>query len=62
MPSLNLTNKTVRYAATDESAIDKALALMAVVAEYDPAAKQDATTAQTALKHVLDHVKRKRAK
>lgn len=61
MPSLNLTNKSLRYSAADESAIDKAATLLAVMAEYDPAAKQDANTALLAMKALQKHVSSKRA-
>lgn len=60
MPSLNLANKSLRYAASDETALDKAASLLAVIAEYDPVAKMDATTALTAIKHVTEHVAAKR--
>jgi hypothetical protein len=60
MPSLNLANKSLRYAASDETALDKAASLLAVIAEYDPVAALDATTALNALKHVIEHVAAKR--
>jgi hypothetical protein len=52
MPSLNLTNKQLRYTAADLTAIDRALALLLAMADFDPQAKQDATTAMTALTHL----------
>lgn len=60
MPSFDLAKKTLRYAASDETALDKATTLLSAIAEYDPAAKQDATTALNALQHVTKHVAGKR--
>lgn len=60
MPSLSLTDKKLRYAAADLTALDKAAVLLALVAQYDPDAKQDATTANNALQHVITHVARRR--
>lgn len=60
MPSLSLTDKQLRYSAADLAALDKAAVLLSLVASYDSAAKQDATTAQNALQHVISHVAKQR--
>ncbi len=50
----------MRYAAADETILAKAAALLKVMAEYDPEAKQDATSAVTYLGHLQKHVAKKR--
>lgn len=52
MPSFSLTKKTLSYGIADEATIERAVTLLSVMAEYDPAAKQDAGTGLTALKHL----------
>lgn len=61
MPSLNLTTTQLRYAAADATVLQKAITLLEVVAKYDDSAKQDATTALNAAKHVLEHVVKQRS-
>jgi hypothetical protein len=56
LPSFNLSTKSLRYCASDETALDKATALIKAMSEYDPAAKQDATSALTYLGHLSKHV------
>lgn len=56
MPSLNLTTTTLRYSASDAAALKKVIALLEIIAKYDEVAEQDATTALSAVKHVLEHV------
>ncbi len=60
MPSFNFTKKTLRYAASDETVLDKAAMLIEAMRDYDPAAKQDATSAPTYLKHLQGHVTKQR--
>lgn len=60
MPSLNITTTKLRYAASDQTALQKAAALLEAIAKYDEAIKQDATTALNAVKHVLEHVAKER--
>lgn len=61
MPILHiLGEKKLKYTAADERALSTAVGIIGAIAEHDEAAKQDATSAATYLKHVLDHVKRKR--
>lgn len=56
MPSLNLSTKTLRYAAADETVIEKAVTLASLMAEYDADTKQDAVTAVNALLHLKKRV------
>lgn len=60
MPSFDLTKKTLRYAASDETALEKAFTLVRAMADFDPAAKQDAASAMTYLGHLQKHVAAKR--
>jgi hypothetical protein len=60
MPAFDLSKKTLRYAASDETALDKAVTLLGAMAEYDAAAKQDANTGLVALKALQKHVSAKR--
>jgi hypothetical protein len=58
MPSLNLSTKTIRYTAIDENALKMALVLCGYVSEWGACddAKRDAKTAETALRHLVEHV------
>lgn len=60
MPSLNITTTKLRYAASDQTALQKVAALLEAIAKYDEAIKQDATTALNAVNHVLEHVSKER--
>ncbi len=60
MPSLDLTNRTLRYAASDATVLDKAATLLKAMADYDPDAKQDATSAVTYIGHLQKLVAKKR--
>ncbi len=60
MPSFDLANKSLKYAASDLTLIEKVATLMTAMADYDPAAKQDATTALTSLRALRTHVAGKR--
>jgi hypothetical protein len=60
MPSLNLSTKSLRYAAADETVLDKAVTLLAEIREYDQDAKQDAQTGLVSLRHLQQHVKGRR--
>jgi len=62
MPSLNLSTKKLNYTSSDLTAIDKALALLLAMTDFDATAKQDAVTAMTALTHLRKHVADSRAK
>jgi hypothetical protein len=62
MPSFDLTNKTLRYAASDQTALDKAATLLTAMAEYDATAKQDENTALVSIRALLKHVQGKRKK
>jgi hypothetical protein len=60
VPSLSLTDKRLKYTAADLATLDRAAVLLALVASYDADAKQDATTANNALQHVITHVAKQR--
>jgi len=62
MPSLNLKNKTLRFAKTDETALQAALALCTAINDYsgDEQAKRDATSAKVALAALSKHVDEQR--
>jgi hypothetical protein len=62
MASLNLKTKQLRYTKADLTALDNAATLLASVAEYDAAAKQDANTARNAINHVIEHIEKRNGK
>jgi len=60
MPSLDLGKRTLRYTAADETALDKAVTLLAAMNEFDATAKQDSGTGLVALRALAKHVAEKR--
>lgn len=60
MPSLNLRTKKIRYAKSDERAIEAAIVLLRTMIEYDAAVVEDAGDAEDKLCGLLAHVRRTR--
>ena len=61
MPSFDFIYDKLRYTASDETILDKAVKILGAIYAHDQAMKQDAGTALNALAHVQEYVKKQRA-
>lgn len=61
MPALDLKTKTLKFHATDESALANALTLTEIMEGNCPEVKAAAVSATDNLKKLLEHVKKARA-